>query len=184
MSAEHPVPVGERSSLPGLMTQALRLVERAIAPLERPAQEAEGEMLPLRQGGMAEAELRVAPRSPACGRARRYRGLHRADREAEIGGVRHDEAVAAEGGIDRERPMPSTSRSAPSLSAKEGTLRIVMRSALPLRHSRLDFDQPGRRFEHEAGDRLFHRRRCRYRAGPSPRRWRSSPTSAGCPPAP
>ena len=52
---------------------------------------------------------------------------------------------------------PTTSSGASSLSAKEGTIATVTRSALPSRQSADDPDQTARRLERESRLRLLHR---------------------------
>jgi hypothetical protein len=81
MRALHPVPVGERSILPGLIAGAADFVSLAR---ERPGELAEGDMVPAGAFGMREAELFVGcGRDPHAGLGEIAR-LMRSDREADV----------------------------------------------------------------------------------------------------
>jgi hypothetical protein len=106
---------------------------------------------------MHEADLRVGGVGDPDAQPRDVVGLVLADAQTQAGGVDDNEAVAAEGRIDREgaQPLDLDRRPEPGRERWQVPHRDPFGLAVPA--LRPDRDQPPRRLERQFGDRFGHR---------------------------
>ena len=157
MRALTPVPVGERSILPGRIATAERADKPSGPRSSGPANRQKGDMPPVRQRRVREAELRIFSLDDRHALFRQVARLGGFEREAEGCGIDDDEAVAAIGGVDGQRPAavefepgiqdPCEGRDV----AQQNSLRLAVAAFGAHR------DEAARRFQDQFGDRLLHR---------------------------
>ena len=103
MRAEQPVPVGERSILPGRTTTAFGPLKFVALALERSGELAEGDVVPAACFRMREAELLIGGGDDLHARLGKVARFVRAGSRSPARRVDDDETVAAIGDVDRER---------------------------------------------------------------------------------
>ena len=157
MRALTPVPVGERSILPGRIATAERAVRPLRPALQRPGEQAEGDVPPVRQRRVFEAELRVRGLDDGhalLGEVARLIGFQR---EAERGGIHDHETVAAPGSVDGQGP--ATGEFEPGVQNPGERREVAQENPFGLAVAALGAhpDEAAGRFQHQFGDRLLHR---------------------------
>ena len=143
MRALQPVPVGERSILPGRTTTAFRALKFVSLARERSGELAEGDVVPAAcRPGMGEAELLIGGGDNADAGLRQITRFVRGDGKAERRRIDDDETVAAIGNVDFERAQALKLKRRVQPVSDEGTFSMLTRSALPWRHSAVTAMRP------------------------------------------
>ena len=155
--ALQPVPVGERSILPGRTTTALAPVSVSPSRVERAGELAERDMVPVRVERMGKAELGVGgggDPDPGLGEFARFVG---ADGEAERRGVDDDKAVAAIGDVDAQRSEARNFKRRVEPRRERGHVLDMDALGLAVAAVGDDLDHAARRLQRQPGLRLLHR---------------------------